>query len=106
MARPQEIDFIWHASNDRAAPAVNILFLIKCALLVKAQATETTELRANLKIPPLSVRNEQIFLHAARKLMRSPGIFFTTRAEEVDLLQHDEFTPRNCCERIQCVFAR
>jgi hypothetical protein len=106
MARPQEIDYIWHASNDRAALAVNILFFIKCALLVKAETTETTELRVNLKIPRLSVRREQIFLRAARKLMRSPGIFFTTRAEEVDLLQHDEFMQQNCCEGIQCVFAR
>jgi len=49
MARPQEIDFIWHASNDRAALPVNILFLIKCALLVKAEDAESTELRVNTK---------------------------------------------------------
>jgi hypothetical protein len=54
MARPQEISFIRHASNDRAALAVNILFFTKCALLVKAEGTETTELKVNLKIRRLS----------------------------------------------------
>jgi hypothetical protein len=56
MARPQEIDFIRDASNDRAALVVNIFFLIKCALLVKAEAAETTELRVNTKKLRLSVR--------------------------------------------------
>jgi hypothetical protein len=56
MARPQEIDYIWHASNDRAALAVNILYFSKCALLVKSEATETTELRMEVKIQCLSVR--------------------------------------------------
>jgi hypothetical protein len=56
MARPQEIDFIWHASNDRAALAVNILFFIKCALLVKAEGAESIELRVNTRKLRLSVR--------------------------------------------------
>jgi hypothetical protein len=56
MASPQEIDFTPDASNDRAALAVNTLFLTKCALLVKAEGTETTELRMEAKIRRLSVR--------------------------------------------------
>ena len=106
MARPQEIGFLWHASNDRAALAVNILFLIKCALLVKAEGTETTELRMRRRIRAHRYGGVQFFLHLARNLMPVPGSFFTTRPEQAHLLQHDEFTLRNCCERIQRVFAR
>jgi hypothetical protein len=56
MARPQEIDFIPDASNDRAALAVNILLFTECALLVKSEGTEITELRMNGKIRGLAVR--------------------------------------------------
>ena len=76
MARPQEIDFIWHASNDRAAPAVNILFLIKCALLVKAEATEITELRTEVKFQYLSVHMNANFSACCTEVNAQSRYFF------------------------------
>jgi hypothetical protein len=68
MARPQEIGFIADASNDRAARTINILFFKKCALLVKAEGAETTELKVNLKIRRLSGRMNTNFFASRTEL--------------------------------------
>ena len=76
MARPQEIDFIRDASNDRAALAVNILFLTTCALLVKAEATETTELRMEVEFPCLLVHMNTNFSACRTEVNAQSRYFF------------------------------